>query len=447
METMASIFHPTRQARRAALSGWVGSALEYYDYFIYATAASLIFPQLFFPQNQPSIAIASSLAAYGVGYIIRPIGAAILGHLGDTHGRKNVLTICLILMGSSTVGVGLLPTYAQIGWPAPVLLVVLRLIQGFAVAGEVSSASSLILEHAPPGRRGLFASLTLQGVQAGQILAAAAFLPLAHFMTPEDFAAWGWRIPFLASVALIIAGFIIRSKIEETPVFSGVAETRDHSTSPVFEAVKSHWPNMIRVAIMSWMNVIPIVTTVFGMVYAVQPSYGIGFSKDAFLWIPVLGNIIAVLVIPFVGHFSDRIGRRPPIIVGAFTSGLMAYFYLYAISVGNFGLAFLTALVMWGVLYQGYNATFPSFFPELFPARNRVSGMAVAQNIGTSMTALLPALFVAVAPPGASDIPLKIGSITLIITCVVAITAWSAEETYHADVEEGSHGEALRKKC
>ena len=212
------------------------------------------------------------------------------------------------------------------------------------------------------------------------------------------------------------------------------------------KAVKTHWPNMIRVAIMSWMNVIPVVTTVFGMAYAVQPSYGIGFSKDVYLWIPVLGNIIAVLVIPFVGHLSDRIGRRPPIIVGALTSGLMAYVYLYAISTGNLSLAFFTALVMWGVMYQGYNATFPSFFPELFPARNRVSGMAIAQNIGTSMTALLPALFVAVAPPGASDIPLKIGSITLMITCIVAITAWSAQETYHAHVDGLEPESASRRK-
>lgn len=446
MNAMAKKTNPVQQARRAALSGWVGSALEYYDYFIYATAASLIFPQLFFPQDQPGIAIASSLAAFGVGYIIRPFGAAVLGHWGDTHGRKSVLIICLILMGASTVGVGFLPTYAQIGWPAPVLLVVLRLIQGFAVAGKVSSASALILEHAPPGRRGLFASLTLQGVQAGQILAAAAFLPLTHFMTQENFAAWGWRIPFLASVALIVTGFIIRSKIEETPVFSVIAETRDHSTSPVLEAVKLHWPNMVRVAIMSWMNVIPVVTTVFGMAYAVQPSYGIGFSKDSYLWIPVLGNVIAVFIIPFVGHLSDRIGRRPPIMVGALTSGVMAYFYLHAINAGNLGLAFLTALVMWGVMYQGYNATFPSFFPELFPARSRISGMAIAQNIGTSMTALLPALFVAVAPPGANDIPLKVGSITLIITCIVAITAWSAEETYRADAERiGSEPQINRR--
>ena len=156
-----------QQSKKAAASGWIGSALEYYDFFIYATAASLIFPQIFFPSNNPTVAIVASLATYGVGYVARPIGAFVLGHWGDTHGRKNVLILCMFLMGFSTIAVGLLPTYEQVGILAPVLLVVMRLIQGFAVAGEISGASSMILEHAPFGRRGYYASYTLQGVQAG----------------------------------------------------------------------------------------------------------------------------------------------------------------------------------------------------------------------------------------------------------------------------------------
>ena len=167
-----------RQPRRAAASGWIGSALEYYDFFIYATAASLVFPQIFFPSQNPTVAIIASLATYGVGYIARPIGALVLGHWGDTHGRKNVLLLCMFLMGFSTMAVGLLPTYQHVGLLAPTLLVILRLIQGFAVAGEISGASSMILEHSPFGRRGYYASFSLQGVQAGQILAAAGFLAL-----------------------------------------------------------------------------------------------------------------------------------------------------------------------------------------------------------------------------------------------------------------------------
>src|SRR3954447_7507097 len=197
------------QSRKAAASGWIGSALEYYDFFIYATAASLVFPQIFFPADNPTVAIVASLATYGVGYVARPIGAFVLGYWGDTHGRKTVLILCMFLMGLSTMAVGVLPTYQQVGILAPVLLVILRLIQGFAVAGEISGASSMILEHAPFGRRGYYASFSLQGVQAGQILAAAVFLPLARYMPKEDFMSWGWRIPFLLSFFVIVAGFNI----------------------------------------------------------------------------------------------------------------------------------------------------------------------------------------------------------------------------------------------
>src|SRR6201984_3199752 len=230
-----------RQPKRAAASGWIGSALEYYDFFIYATAASLVFPQIFFPSENPAVAIIASLATYGVGYVARPIGAFVLGHWGDTHGRKTVLIVCMFLMGISTMLVGLLPTYQQVGVLAPVLLVILRLIQGFAVAGEISGASSMILEHAPFGRRGFFASFTLQGVQAGQILAAAVFLPLAHYMSKDDFNSWGWRIPFLLSVVVIIAGYIIRRKVDETPAFTEESEEGALPKAPIIQPFTSSW--------------------------------------------------------------------------------------------------------------------------------------------------------------------------------------------------------------
>src|SRR5437762_5646994 len=193
---------------------------------------------------------------------------------------------------------------------------------------------------------------------------------------------------------------------------------------------------MIRVICMALMNVIPVVTAIFGAAYAVQPGYGINFEKDVYLWIPVLGNIVAVIVIPFVGNLSDKIGRKPPIIIGALVSGLLSFGYLYAISIKNVPLAIAMSLLMWGVVYQGYNAIFPSFYPELFPTRTRVSGMAISQNIGTAITALLPALFVAVAPPGSTDIPMTIGAITLVICIIAAVAAWSGKETYRVHLND-----------
>ncbi len=428
--------HGAHQTKKATASGWIGSALEYYDFFIYATAAALIFPQKFFPKGDPKSAIVASLATYGVGYVARPIGAFFLGHWGDTHGRKQVLVLCMFLMGFSTVAVGLLPTYDQVGLLAPALLVLLRLIQGFAVAGEISGASSMILEHAPFGRRGFFASFTLQGVQAGQIMAAAVFLPLAHYMPTEAFNSWGWRIPFLLSFIVIVVGYIIRREVDETPAFAEEGEQRAVPKAPVIQAITNSWRDMLRVMCCSLMNVIPVVTTIFGAAYAVQPGYGIGFEKDVYLWIPVMGNIVAVLVIPFVGNLSDRFGRKPPIIIGAIGSGLLSFGYLYAISIHNVPLAIVMSLLMWGVVYQGYNAIFPSFYPEMFPTRTRVSGMAISQNLGTLVTALLPALFVAVAPPGATNIPIMIGSITLGVTVIAAIAAWTARETYRVHMND-----------
>ena len=428
--------HDLKQTKRATLSGWIGSVLEYYDFFIYATAASLIFPQIFFPKGDPKMAIVASLATYGVGYVARPIGAFVLGHLGDTRGRKHVLLLCMFLMGISTMAVGLLPTYSQVGLWAPALLVTMRLIQGFAVAGEISSASSMIMEHAPFGRRGYYSSFTLQGVQAGQILAAAVFLPLAHYMPEEAFNSWGWRIPFLLSFAVIIVGFIIRRNVEETPAFATQDKSAVRQRAPIKQAFAESWGDILRVVCMALMNVIPVVATIFGAAYAVQPAYGIGFSKDVYLWIPVLGNILAVLLIPMVGNLSDKIGRRPGIIFGALGSGLLSFVYLYAISIHNVPLAVLMSLLMWGAVYQGYNAVFPSFYPELFPTRTRVSAMAVGQNIGTMITAMLPALFASIAPPGSDNIPFIIGACALGVTAISAIAAYTARETHRINMAD-----------
>ena len=431
------------QTKKATASGWIGSVLEYYDFFIYATAAALIFPQIFFPKGDPAVAIVASLATYGVGYVARPIGAIFLGHWGDTHGRKQVLIMCMFMMGISTMAVGLLPTYDQVGLWAPALLVLLRLIQGFAVAGEISGASSMIMEHAPFGRRGYYASYTLQGVQAGQILAAAVFLPLAHYLPAEAFNSWGWRIPVLLSFIVIIVGFIIRREVEETPAFAQERKQGEVAKSPVAEAFRHSWKDMLRVVCMALMNVIAVVATIFGGAYAVQPAYGIGFSKEVYLWIPVLGNIVAVLVIPYVGNLSDKFGRRPMIILGALGAGLLSFAYLYAISIKSVPMAVSLSLLMWGVIYQGYNAVYPSFYPEMFPTRSRVSGMAIAQNTGTMLTAMMPALFAAVAPPGSTNIALMVGSITLAVTVIAALAAWSARETYRVQLNDLGNPQAV----
>jgi MFS family permease len=422
--------------KKAAASGWMGSALEYYDFFIYAQAAALVFPTIMFPEGDPQVAIVASFATYGVGYVARPIGAFVLGHWGDTHGRKNVLVLCMLLMGVSTFLVALLPTYQMVGWLAPALLVFLRLVQGFAVGGEISGASAMILEHSPFGRRGYYTSYTLQGVQAGQILAAAVFLPLSIVLSEEAFQSWGWRVPFALSAIVVFAGFIIRRRVDETPAFVEEAEEGVVPQAPIAAAIKENGSDMLRVICMALMNAVPTAATVFGAAYATNTEeYGIGFSTTLYLWISVSGNLVAVLLIPFVGSLSDRIGRRPCIIVGALGSSVLSYGYLYAISQGSAVWAFVLAILMWGIVYQGYNAVFPAFYQELFPTKTRVTGFAVSQNIGTMITAFLPALYATVAP-GGSNVPLIVGSFTFGIGIIAAIAAFSARETYRVHLDD-----------
>ena len=422
--------------KKAAASGWAGSALEYYDFFIYAQAAALVFPDIFFPEGDPQVGVALSLATFGVGYVARPIGAFVLGHWGDTHGRKNVLVLCMLLMGASTFLVAVLPTYDQVGILAPFLLVALRLIQGFAVGGEISGASAMIVEHSPFGRRGYYSSYTLQGVQAGQIIAAAVFLPLSIVLSESAFESWGWRIPFLLSVVVVIAGYVIRRRVDETPAFQEEAVHGDVPTAPIVQAVRESGANMLRVICMALMNAVPIAATVFGAAYATdEDAYGIGMSDTMYLWISVSGNLVAVVLIPFVGELTDRIGRRPPIIVGALGSGLLSYAYLYFISQNNAPMAFVFAILMWGIVYQGYNATFPSYYQELFPTRTRVTAFAVSQNIGTVITSFLPLLYASITDID-SNVPLVVGSFTFACGIICALSAFSAQETYKIHMDD-----------
>ena len=457
----AGSHEPTEFAKtpkKAAASGWIGSALEYYDFFIYAQAAALVFPTLFFPSDNPQVGIVASFATFGVGYAARPLGAFVLGHFGDKRGRKTVLILCMMLIGLSTFCVGLLPSYATIGIWAPILLVALRLIQGFAVGGEIAGAGSMIMEHSPFGRRGYFSSFTLQGVQAGQILAAAVFLPLAAILPDEAFQSWGWRIPFLLSAFVVLAGIIIRRRVDETPAFKEEEVHGAVPKAPIVMAVKENGRDMFRVICMALMNVVPLTATVFGATFATSAGYGVGMSAANYLWISVAGNIVAVILIPFVGNLSDRIGRRPVMIVGCLGAGLLAYPYLYFVSQENLPMAFIFAILMWGVVYQGYNAVFPSFYPELFPTKTRVTGFAISQNIGTMITAFLPLLYAVIAPtaPGAcveekkfmpdtilpsgetcraaadaaeTRVILVVGTVTLALAAIAALAAFTARET------------------
>ncbi|MBT2564926.1 MFS transporter [Arthrobacter sp. ISL-85] len=427
----------SRDPRKAALSGWIGSALEYYDFALYSLAATLIFPTIFFPAENPTVGIIASLATYAVGYVSRPVGAVVLGAYGDRHGRKKVLVFAMLLMGFATFAVGLLPTYGQVGLLAPALLVILRLIQGFAVAGELGGASAMIVEHSPDARRGFFASFSLQGTQVGSILATAVLLPLAALLPADQFGSWGWRIPFLLSAVVILAGYLIRRRVQEPPTYaaqSGTAETTRRF--PLVELLRTRPGVLVRCVLMTFTNVIGMATLIFGVSFATQKGYGNGFSSSEFLWVTLVANIAAVVTIPLFGALSDRIGRRMLMAAGGVLGGVLVTGYLWAIEQGSLPLVFVCVVIVQGMFFQMWNATFATFFQEQFPMRIRVTGFAVSQNIGLMIASFFPSIFTAIAPPGSANVPLTIGLTTLGICLVSAVAALMSSDTKGTSLED-----------
>lgn len=419
-----------RDPKKAAMSGWIGSALEYYDFALYSLAATLIFPAIFFPSENKTVAIIASLATYAVGYVSRPIGAVVLGAYGDRHGRKQVLVFAMLLMGFATFAVGLLPTYGQVGVLAPILLVILRLIQGFAVAGELGGASAMIVEHSPDARRGFFASFSLQGTQVGSILATAVLLPLAAFLPADQFQSWGWRIPFLLSAFVILAGYSIRRRVQEPPAYLAQTETgKAKPRFPLADLVRNHPWVLVRCVIMTFTNVIGMATLIFGVSYATQEGYGNGFTSSEFLWVTLVANVAAVVTIPLFGALSDKIGRRMLMVAGGIGGGVLAGGYLWAIEQGSLALVFVCIVIVQGIFFQMWNATFATFFQEQFPMRIRVTGFAVSQNLGLMIASFFPSIFTAIAPPGSTNVPLVIGLTTFGICAVAALATLLSPDT------------------
>ncbi|WOP19316.1 MFS transporter [Raineyella sp. LH-20] len=425
-----------RMIRRAAASGFAGSTLEYYDFTVYASAAAIVLPQVFFPSGNPTVALIASLATYAVGYVARPIGAFVLGHLGDRYGRKQILVYAMMLMGVSTFLVGVLPTYHQVGILAPILVVILRLAQGFAVSGELAGAGAMIVEHAPEGKRGFFASFGTMGTQIGGILGAAAFIPLDAALPTDQFLAWGWRVPFLLSALVVIAALIIRNQVEETPVFLDETKSGKPAEVPFITIFRRHPTTVLRAVLMGMANVLGTTAVVFGTAYATQKSYGIGLRPSTFLWVPVAANVVAATIIPLIGRFSDRIGRRPMMIFGPICGGLLAYPYLVAVEHKNVPLTFGLAILMFGVCYSFWNATFASYIQELFPTSARVTGFAVSMNIALLITSFLPTIFAMIAPPGTANVPLVIGGATLGLAVVASLSALLSPETAHRSLAD-----------
>ena len=381
-----------RTPGKAAVAAWIGSALEYYDFAIYGTAAALVFPDIFFPEGNDSAATVAAFATFGVAYVARPIGSFIMGHVGDRLGRKKVMIGTILLMGVSTFLVGCLPTYQQIGLLAPVLLVVLRLLQGLSAAGEQAGANSMSFEHSPDDRRGFFTSFTLSGTQGGQILAPAIFLPLAALLSDSQLQSWGWRIPFWISAVVVVAGLVIRRRLEETPEFRAEVETDEAPQAPLAALFRDHWRGVLRVFFAAFIATINTLFAVFALNLATSDDYDIGISKTTMLWLAIVANVVAIAVIPIWARLSDRVGRKPVFITGVLGSAVLVVVFLGAIAHGQVALMFISGVALAGVVYSMPNAVWPATYAEYFPTRVRLSGMAIGTQFGFALAGFTPTI-------------------------------------------------------
>jgi MFS family permease len=419
------------QPKKAATAAWIGSALEYYDFFIYGSAAALIFPKVFFDESDPATATLLSLATFGVAYAARPVGALFLGHFGDRVGRKKIMVFTLILMGLSTFLIGCLPTRHQVGTLAPVLLVLCRVLQGISAAGEQASANSMSLEHAPAHRRGFFTSFTLSGTQGGQLLATLVFLPVAAL--PEDqLLSWGWRVPFWLSVAVAVVGFVIRRKLDETPAFEQQA-SEGVPKLPLAVLLREHWADVLRVIGGALIASVSTIFTVWALAYATSDA--VGMSRSSMLWVGALANLVALAAIPLWATLSDRIGRRPVFLIGAAGSAVTMFLYLWAISTGNYPLTLLLGIVAFGVVYSAANGVWPSFYGEMFSTRVRLSGMAIGTQIGFAVAGFAVTFAARIAGPDGSDWS-SVALFTAALCVPPLIAAVTARETHRVPTED-----------
>ncbi|AEK61919.1 MFS transporter [Collimonas fungivorans] len=420
----------TRSPRKAALASWIGSAVEYYDFFIYGTAAALVFGKIFFPSVDPIAGTVAAFATFGVGYVTRPIGAVLLGHIGDRYGRKKVLTFTLLLMGISTFLVGLLPTYGQVGISAPVMLVVLRMLQGVSAAGEQAGANSMTLEHAPPHRRAFFTSFTLSGTQAGLILATLVFLPISA-LPEEQLLSWGWRVPFFLSAIVVLVGIWVRRTLPETPAFE---QEKSHKQTrlPLAVLLREHKKSLARVIFAAQISVVSTIFSVFTLSYAVNTMH---IARATMLTVLILANVVALAAIPAFAALSDRIGRKPVFIFGALGSACLIWPYLWCISQANIPLIFVFGLLLSGVVYSAANGVWPSLYGEMFDTRVRLSGMAIGTQIGFALGGFAPTISAAILKPGA-DGWMPVAVFVSVTALIAAISAATARETYRTPMQE-----------
>ncbi|GAA1080118.1 MFS transporter [Nocardiopsis metallicus] len=378
---------PTNPKRKVLTASLVGTSIEFYDFYIYATAAVLVFPYLFFPEGDMTAARLQSLATFAIAFVARPIGSWVFGHFGDRIGRKATLVASLLTMGIATIAIGLLPTYAQIGVAAPLLLALCRFGQGLGLGGEWGGAALLATENAPAGKRGFYGTFPQLGAPIGFFLANGVFLILSQAMSDEAFLAYGWRIPFLLSTVLIIVGLWVRLTLHETPAFAKVIASGERVKTPIVEVFRHNWPAVvIGTLIMLATYVLFYLMTVFSLGFGTDPETGLGYARTDFLVFLLIGVVFFGVFTPISGLLADKFGRKPVLIT--VTSAIIVFGFAMGPLLGSGSTVGVLAFLVIGLSLMGLTfGPMAAVLPELFPTKVRYTGASAAYNLASLLGA------------------------------------------------------------
>ncbi|KRD05255.1 MFS transporter [Mycobacterium sp. Root265] len=412
----------TTGLKRVVTASMAGTVVEWYEFFLYGTAATLVFSKVFFAETTSELnAIFLAFATYAVGFVARPLGGIVFGHYGDKYGRKKLLQFSLLLVGAATFLMGCLPTFGQIGYWAPGLLVALRFIQGFAVGGEWGGAILLVAEHSPNNRRGFWASWPQAGVPVGNMLATVVLLVLTATLSESAFLSWGWRVAFWLSAVVVLIGYYIRTKVTDAPIFVAAQQEAEQikATSFSVKEVLLRYPRGVFTAmgLRFGENIMYYLVVTFSITYL---KVSVGADTSSILWYLLVAHAVHFAVVPVVGHLADRFGRRPVYMVGAVLGGTWGFFAFPMMNSGNY--VVITAAITLGLMIHAFMyAPQPAIMAEMFPTRMRYSGVSLGYQV-TSIVAgsLAPLIAVKLLDIYGSPVPI---SIYLAIACAITLVA------------------------
>lgn len=367
---------------RVLIASLVGSSIEWFDYFLYGTMAALVFNQLFFVNEDPTVGLLLAYASFALSFFIRPFGGIIFSHIGDRIGRKKTLVLTLSLMGAATFAMGILPTYQAIGVAAPIILITLRLIQGLGIGGEWGGALLLATEYAPPERRGFFGSIPQMGVTIGMVMGTLA-LWIMSLLPEQQFMTWGWRVPFIFSALLVVFGLWIRKGIDETPEFKEVQQKGEIPKLPIVDTLRYYWKEVLITIGAKVVETAPFyIFSTFIVSYATST---LGFSRSAVLGSVMVSTVITTILIPIMGSLSDRVGRKKMYIVGTVAMMAFAFPYFWMIHQGSVLMLVLATIIGLGIIWAPITAVLGTMFSEIFDAKVRYTGVSLGYQIGAAV--------------------------------------------------------------